>query len=103
MASGFTWGHMIRKRMGLPPLFLLPSYFPPVFPLFEQSPRNQTVHTMNSLWYTDQEEFACTNAPGDALTCFLRAEQLRDCPVYALWLIITGGLHRFHNTEGRGT
>ncbi len=37
MASGFTWGHMIRKRMGLPPLFLLPSYFPPVFPLFEQS------------------------------------------------------------------
>jgi len=37
MASGFTLGNTIRKRMGLPPLFLFPSYFTPVVPLFEQS------------------------------------------------------------------
>src|SRR5260370_7664174 len=49
MASGFTFGNTIRKRMGLPPLFLSPSYFTPVLPLFEQSLRqryldNRDVH-----------------------------------------------------------
>jgi hypothetical protein len=39
IASGFTLGNIIRKRMGPPPLFLSPSYFTPLLPLVEQSPR----------------------------------------------------------------
>jgi len=37
IASGFTFGNKIRKRMLLPPLFLFPFYFTPVLPLSEQS------------------------------------------------------------------
>jgi hypothetical protein len=37
IASGLTLGNTIRKRMGLPPLFLFPFYFTPVLPLSEQS------------------------------------------------------------------
>jgi hypothetical protein len=39
IASGLTLGNTIRKRMGLPPLFLFPFYFTPVLPLSEQSRR----------------------------------------------------------------
>jgi hypothetical protein len=37
ITSGLTLGNMIRKRMGLPPLFFSPCYFTPLLPLVEQS------------------------------------------------------------------
>jgi hypothetical protein len=46
IASGFTLGNIIRKRMGPPPLFLSPSYFTPLLPLVEQSPLSCPIATI---------------------------------------------------------